>query len=44
MILLDHHAPIKKKILRGNNAPYITKKLRSKVDYIKKQVKCSLIV
>ena len=27
MNLLDHHAPLKKKILRANNAPYITKKL-----------------
>ena len=24
---LDHHEPLKKKILRANNAPYITKKL-----------------
>ena len=27
MNLLEHHAPLKKKILRANNAPYITKKL-----------------
>ena len=28
MRLLDHHAPLKKKVLKANNAPYITKKLR----------------
>ena len=27
--LLEHDAPLKKKILRANNAPYITKKLKS---------------
>ena len=31
MNLLDHHAPLKKKILRANNAPYITKKLRTAI-------------
>ena len=31
MNLLDHHAPLKKKILRANNAPYITKKLRKEI-------------
>ena len=31
MRLLDHHAPLKKKILRTNNAPYITKKLRKSI-------------
>ena len=31
MNLLDHHAPLKKKILRANNAPYITKKLRKAI-------------
>ena len=28
MNLLDYHAPLKRKILRANNAQYITKKLR----------------
>ena len=28
MNLLDHHTSFKKEILRANNAPYITKKLR----------------
>ena len=28
MRLLDHHTPLKKKVLKANNAPYITKKLR----------------
>ena len=27
MELLDHHAPVKKNILRANNATYITKNL-----------------
>ena len=27
MNLLDHHAPLKRKILRANNTQYITKKL-----------------
>ena len=31
MKLLDNHAPLKKKILRANNAPYITKKLRKEI-------------
>ena len=31
MDLLDHHVPLKKKILRANNAPYITKKLRREI-------------
>ena len=31
MDLLDHHVPLKKKILRANNAPYITKKLRKAI-------------
>ena len=31
MKLLDHHAPLKKKTLRANNAPYITKKLRKAI-------------
>ena len=31
MNLLDHHAPLKKKILRANNAPYIIKKLRKAI-------------
>ena len=31
MRLLDHHAPFKKKVLRANNAPYITKKLRKAI-------------
>ena len=31
MRLLDHHAPLKKKFLRANNAPYITKKLRKAI-------------
>ena len=31
MNLLDHHAPLKKKILRANNAPHITKKLRKAI-------------
>ena len=31
MRLLDHHAPLKKKVLRANNAPYITKKLRKTI-------------
>ena len=31
MRLLDHHAPLKKKALRANNAPYITKKLRKAI-------------
>ena len=31
MRLLDHHAPLKKKVLRANNAPYITKKLRKAI-------------
>ena len=31
MRLLDHHARLKKKVLRANNAPYITKKLRKGV-------------
>ena len=29
--LLDHHAPLKKKILRANNAPYSTRKLRKAI-------------
>ena len=29
MNFLDPHAPLKKKISRANNAPYITKKLES---------------
>ena len=29
--LLDHHAPLKKKILRANNAPYITAKIRKEI-------------
>ena len=36
MNLLDHHVPLKKKVLRSNNAPYITKKLR-KVIMIRSQ-------
>ena len=28
MNLLDHHTSFKKEILRANNAPYITKKLK----------------
>ena len=28
MRLLDHHARLKRKVLRANNAPYITEKLR----------------
>ena len=31
MDLLDHHVPLKKKILRANNAPYITKKLSREI-------------
>ena len=31
MNLLHHHAPLKKKILRANNKPYITKKLRKAI-------------
>ena len=31
MNLLDNHAPLKKKISRANNAPYITKKLRREI-------------
>ena len=31
MNLLDHHAPLKKKVLRANNEPYITKKLRKAI-------------
>ena len=31
MRLLDHHAPLKKKVLRANNVPYITKKLRKAI-------------
>ena len=31
MNLLDNHAPLKKKIFRANNAPYITKKLRREI-------------
>ena len=31
MNLLDHHAPLEKKILRANNALYMTKKLRKAV-------------
>ena len=31
MNLLDHHAPSKKKTLRANNAPYITKELRKAI-------------
>ena len=31
MNLLDHYVPLKKKILRANNAPYITKKLRKAI-------------
>ena len=31
MNLLDHHATLKKKTLRANNAPYITKKLRKTI-------------
>ena len=31
MNLLDHHASFKKKILRANNAPYITKKLKKAI-------------
>ena len=31
MNLLDHHAPLKKKILRANNVPCITKKLRKAI-------------
>ena len=31
MRLLDHDAPLKKKVLRANNAPYITKKLRKAI-------------
>ena len=29
--LLDHHAPLKKQILRANNAPYITAKIRKEI-------------
>ena len=29
--LLDHHPPLKKKILRANNAPYITAKIRKAI-------------
>ena len=31
MRLLYHHAPLKKKVLRANNAPNITKKLRKAI-------------
>ena len=31
MNLLDRHAPLKKKVLRANNEPYITKKLRKAI-------------
>ena len=31
MNLLDHHATLKKKTSRANNAPYITKKLRKAI-------------
>ena len=31
MNLLDHHEPLKKKILRANNPPYITKQLRKAI-------------
>ena len=31
MNLLEHDAPLKKKNLRANNAPYITKKLRKEI-------------
>ena len=31
MNLLDHHATLKKKTLRANNSPYITKKLRKTI-------------
>ena len=31
MNLLDHHAPLKKRILRANNAPYIAKTLRKAI-------------
>ena len=31
MRLLDHHAPLKKEVLRANNAPYITKELRKAI-------------
>ena len=31
MNLLDHRAPLKKKILRANNAPYITTELRKTI-------------
>ena len=29
--LLDHHTPLKKKILRANNAPYITAEIRKAI-------------
>ena len=31
MRLLDHHAPLKKKVLRANNASYITKNLEKQL-------------
>ena len=31
MSLLDYHAPLRHKILRANNAPYITKKIRKTI-------------
>ena len=31
MKTLNQHAPLKKKVLRANNAPYITKKLRKAI-------------
>ena len=31
--ILDKHAPMKKKLIRGNNAPYVTKELRKEIRY-----------
>ena len=36
MNLLDHHSPLQKKVLRANNAPYITKKRLSLKTFIGK--------
>lgn len=29
--MLDHHVPLKRKVLRANNAPYSTKQLRCRI-------------
>ena len=31
--ILDKHAPMKNKLIRGNNAPYVTKELRKEIRY-----------